>query len=123
MADDTDIESALDALYDRIDDRLLAGDFVTVDREIASVDVAATDLTMLLGWLTITYAARERLPARGRFAVSVFGRAEREQGTDKAVELLRGLVDPVDPSRMAIDAPPQETSLQHLRWALVSRRG
>jgi hypothetical protein len=92
-------ESHLDSLYDRIDDALNAGEFAAVDREMAAVDVETTDLTTLLGWLTITYSAKEYLPSRAPFAVRVFTRAEREQGAAAAVELLRGLMG---------DEPPVE---------------
>jgi hypothetical protein len=107
-APDLSIEDALDALYDRVDGALLAGNFAAVDRELAAVDVGTTELTLLLGWLTITYAARERLPLRARFAVRVFLRAEREQGTDAAVELLRGLVDEKPPPLLRLPLAPEE---------------
>lgn len=119
------MDQKLDELYDRIDDALLAGDFDSVDREIAAADVARTDLTMLLGLLTISHAAREHLPSRERFAVKVFLRAEREQGTNAAVELLRGLVDerPVSLVPMPLLPPEEPMNERAFKWTLAARHG
>lgn len=86
-------DRALDDLYDRIDDALCAGDFASVDRELAAVDVEKTDVTMLLGWLTITYAAKDKLPSFTGMARRVFERLEHERGTEETLALTRGLVD------------------------------
>jgi hypothetical protein len=86
------MEDLLFALYVRIDDLLLAGDFATVDRDIAAVDVEEAPLVLLLGWLSITAAAADRLAERAAFARKVATRVNRDETAERAAELLRGLV-------------------------------
>jgi hypothetical protein len=57
----------LDRLYDRIDNDLLAGQFDKVDGLLQDLDPSSMSLTHALGWLTITYAAKDKLPHRARF--------------------------------------------------------
>lgn len=112
------IEEKLDALYDRVDDLLLASDFATIDKELAAAD-PEIDLTVALGLLTITYAAKEHLPARAMFASAVFARAEKENGTEEALRMTRGLVDDVRPPALATHLP--EPSPEITLWAIAGR--
>lgn len=86
------MEDVILDLYVRIDDLLLAGDFAAVDRDIAAVDVEATPLILLFGWLSITAAASDRLAERAAFARKVATRVNRDEPAERAAELLRGLV-------------------------------
>lgn len=62
---DNDIAD-LDAIFDRTDDLLLAGDFEAVD-EMFSVDVSTKGSEWLLTLLTATLAAKDKLPSREEF--------------------------------------------------------
>jgi len=88
------IDAVLDSLYDDIDDALLAGRFDEVDEKIRGLDVAALPVEVLLGWLTITHPAAEKLPALAGFTIAVVRRLTKESGIDGARELLQGLVEP-----------------------------
>lgn len=118
MTDPEEEETALYALYDEIDDALTAGDFAGVDAKIAKVDVAATSVTMLLGWLTITYAAAEHLPARAGLAIATTRRLCREEGEGRARELLRGLVP--DACIPVLDIPLASEHPNPLRRAMTT---
>lgn len=84
--DDLDI----DELYRRIDNKLLSGDFLGIDNEIALIDVEHTSTIMLIGWLSITLAAKEKLTKRNLFVNSV--RQKLEKTDPKRVDaLLSGL--------------------------------
>lgn len=84
------VDNALDVLYDRVDDLLLEGAFNTCNALLACVDVERSDETLLLGILTITHAARERLPRRAEFFRQVRGRILRTS-PNEAEGLLQGL--------------------------------
>ena len=113
----TDPEDALlDALHDEIGDALAAGDFAGVDAKITKVDVAATSITTLLGWLSITSAAAEHLPARAGLAIATIRRLCREEGEDRARELLRGLA-PMRASPLASEHPnPLRRAMTTAEW-------
>lgn len=111
-----DIDAILDSLYDDVDEALLAGRFAEVDEKIRALDVAALPVEMLLGWLTITHAAAERLPARGGFAVAVARRLEAEDGIDGARDLLRGLIPEACIPVMRIDWPNPPPDSNALPW-------
>lgn len=84
-------EDALLTVYTRVDAQLSAGLFADVGRDLATVNVPATPIVMLLAWLAITFAAKERLPGRAAFVSAVKTRVEREE-PERAQELLRGLL-------------------------------
>ncbi len=86
------MEDELDSLFSRIDSLLTAGDFAAVDREVAAVDVEAAALALLLGWLSITSAAKYKLTERAALVAKVIARVNRDEPTEMAAALLRGLV-------------------------------
>ena len=86
------MEDAILDLYVRIDDLSLAGDLAAVDHDVASVDVEAAPLVLLLAWLSITAAAADRLAERASFARKVATRVNRDEPAERAADLLRGLV-------------------------------
>src|SRR3990172_8235788 len=65
------IDSALDVLYDRVDDLLKARQFSTVDDLLRQADVGSISVDVLLGLLTATLPARSRLAARSKFFADV----------------------------------------------------
>lgn len=84
-----DTESGLDAIFDAVDTALLAGRFRECNRALASVNVDEWPTDLLVGLLSITLAASDKLSARAAF----FERARRalkERGEDTA-DLLVGL--------------------------------
>lgn len=100
------IEDELLALYVEVNDLFTAGDFLTVDAKMAAVDVEQTPLAVLLGWLSATLPAHEKLPSRAAFAAAVSRKAERDRGAVEAAELMRGLVPrPMSLEELALKDP------------------
>ena len=66
-------DSALDLIYSHIDEMLLAGNFTEVDNRLVSAKCNVYSVDVLLALLTITYAAKRRLPHRQEF----YARVER----------------------------------------------
>lgn len=64
-------DTALDLVYDQIDERLLAGRFTEVDQLLATVSVADLSLDLLLALLTATLPARNQLANRARFFAAI----------------------------------------------------
>jgi hypothetical protein len=85
-----DFDSAIDELYSRIDKKLSSGDFSGVDSELNMVDIENTDTIMLLGWLSITLAAKEHLMRRDKFVADVRNKLERTD-LNRVNALLQGL--------------------------------
>ena len=83
------IDSALDALYDRVDDLLKTGEFEALNDMLQDARVGSLSTDVLLGVLTATLPARSKLPARAKFfhdaGAAIRGRGEWENG------LLAGL--------------------------------
>lgn len=59
-----DIDNALDVLFDKVDDLLLAGSFEECNRLLPLIDVGRLDTHLLVSVLSITKAASGLLPAR-----------------------------------------------------------
>jgi hypothetical protein len=66
-------DSALDLVYDAIDDLLRRGDYPRLDHVLTEVPVADYSVDLLLGILTATLPGKSRLPSRSGF----FGEVER----------------------------------------------
>ena len=58
------IDPAINLLFDKIDDLLCAGEFATVDQIIQVIDLTRLDSNLLVGLLSITYAASDKLKKR-----------------------------------------------------------
>jgi hypothetical protein len=67
------IDAKLDIIYNVIDNLLLKGRFDLVDLQLRRMDVENANTDILLGYLTITFAAKSKLPSRPAF----FERAEQ----------------------------------------------
>jgi hypothetical protein len=89
-----DIQGATDRIFDYID-RLLCGgseDSIPVcDEILRRVEVARLPTTLMRSFLTITAAAKDRLPARQAFFTIVEQEMIRQKGAEKAKRLLCNL--------------------------------
>ena len=65
--EDTD----LDVIFDHIDDLLIAGEFARVECVLALVDVTRLSTDAMVGFLSITLAAKSKLPYRRAFVAMV----------------------------------------------------
>lgn len=90
LTDDYSDDAEFDVLYSRIDAKLTAGDFAGVDNELMTVDVEHTRTAMLIGWLTITAAAREVLGMRATLVSRIRDHLERTE-PGRVDALLMGL--------------------------------
>jgi hypothetical protein len=79
-------DSALDIVFDQIDEMLLAGEFQRVDRLLAETSPETFSADLLVGILTATLPARKHLANRSAFFTSV-QRALRNRG-----QLVDGLL-------------------------------
>lgn len=84
------VDAALDHLFEWVDDELQAGMFQTVDDLLFAVQPDRCGTTLLLGILTITGAAREKLPSRARFYESV-SNVLHQRHPGRVERLLHGL--------------------------------
>lgn len=90
FVDQDDNESAIDLLFERIDDHLDAGEFGTVDGLLRTIDLSRLNITLITGVLSITTAARSALPERAAFVTRAENRL-RELAPDRLERLMRGL--------------------------------
>ena len=84
------VSVALDILYDNIDDMLLAGKFQQIDSYLTEIHIPGLSKHILLGILTITFAAKTRLLAREAFFFKVKDELTKRNETNVG-ELLQGL--------------------------------
>ncbi len=80
----------LDAMYKEIDDLLIDGKYAAVDEILRQVHVDAQSLTMLLGYLTITFMFKDSLSERQPLLEKIRHKAEVEAPA-RAERLLAGL--------------------------------
>ena len=77
-------DTALDIIYDQVDEMLLAGRFEDVNRCLRDVKTDSYSVHVLLALLTITLAAKRKLPDRAGFYVraadTLSMRGELEEG-------------------------------------------
>jgi hypothetical protein len=90
--DKTNPHRALVGLYGRVDRLLRASRFLECNQLLLVADPRQFSLDVALGFLTITYAARSRLPARPHYLAALRLRLQSElRGPDEIEELLFGL--------------------------------
>lgn len=53
-----------DEIYDWVDDRFRAGEFDAVNERLVALDHTRMDISELITWLTVTFPAKSKLPAR-----------------------------------------------------------
>jgi hypothetical protein len=79
LADQGNVDSALDHIFDQADSLLLAGEFTALNEVIAGLDAERLSIDVLLAVLTISLPAKSKLPARSGFYCAV-ERLLRERG-------------------------------------------
>lgn len=84
-------EALLDFIYDRLDNLLLAGDFDTCDAILTEVNVARLDSVGMIGFLTITLPARQRLDAREGLVTRIRDALLQKRPGHEVDGLLQGL--------------------------------
>jgi hypothetical protein len=81
-------EGGLDVLYEEIDGMLRSGDFPRVGEILGQVGLDLP-VVYLLGFISITRTAREKLPGWGAFYARVKAHLQATE-PDRWVDLLRG---------------------------------
>ena len=82
---------AIDAIFQQFNALLLAGNFDLCDKILAKVDLERVPPLLLASFLTITAAAKDKLPYRATFYREARRRVEAQRGSDGADRLLSGL--------------------------------
>jgi hypothetical protein len=85
-----DVEARVLNIYEQVDDLLRAGEFALVDSLLRGVDIDKAPAEILLAYLTITSAARDRLEARSGFFRLVRFQLKQTH-PDSWEELLEGM--------------------------------
>ena len=88
--DDDAIDDAVDVVYQSIDRMLCDGKMKEVDARLETIDPSALNVMLCLAWLSITFPARQLLPARAPFAARVRKHLEKVEPL-RVEELLHGL--------------------------------
>lgn len=88
LAELNDLEGATDKVFRFIDNLLLGGDFHTCNEILRQADVKQLPSSLLRSFLTITAAAKDKLPARADFYQEAFAEMVRLKGEEKAHRLL-----------------------------------
>ena len=83
-------EDVLDAIYNDVDELLLAENFSEVDQVLDSLSLAEMSVVHILAYLSITSQAKECLKARSKFAARVRDHLTKLEPT-RVNELLSGL--------------------------------
>jgi hypothetical protein len=91
LCEEQKIDQALDEVFERIDGLLSASRFEECDRLLDQVDVNRLNSHLLVGFLTITAAARHKLTARERLYTRVAQALRRLKGEQYAAQLLSRL--------------------------------
>jgi len=85
------IDDQIDEIFDKVDDLFLAGKFAEADALLPGVDPAALDASLIVAWLTITMAARDKLKNRGDLVKRARAHFEKIEPADRVDNLFRGL--------------------------------
>ena len=91
LAQQDDLQGATDRIFETIDRLLLFQAFDACDDVLRRVDISRLPAALMRSLLTITYAARDRLPARKLFYDRVRSEIIRLKGEEKADRLLANL--------------------------------
>lgn len=86
-----DLQAATDKIFDTVDRLLLEGAFPVCDEILRRVDVQRLPTALMRSFLTITAAAKDKLPARKAFYNQVLAEMIRLKGNEKAQRLLEHL--------------------------------
>ena len=80
-------DSALDMIFDQVDDLQRSGEFTVVDKLLRYINIDDTPRDLLIGYLTITLCAKHKLEFRSEFFDNV-ERSFNEKGINE-----KGLLD------------------------------
>jgi hypothetical protein len=83
-----DFQEATDEIFQTIDRLLLDGAFTVCNEMLRRADIRKLPLPLMRSFLTITAAAKDKLPARKSFYSQVLSEMRRLKGEDKAQRLL-----------------------------------
>jgi hypothetical protein len=83
-----DLQAATDRIFDTMDRLLLRGAFTACNEILRRVDLHRLPTALMRSFLTITAAAKDRLPARKLFYKAVLAEMTRLKGDEKANRLL-----------------------------------
>lgn len=83
-----DIESATDRIFDHIDKLLCEGAFVVCDEILRRVDVEKLPTPLMRSFLTITAAAKNKLPSRKALHQEIEHKMVRSKGDEKTKRLI-----------------------------------
>lgn len=85
------VRHAIDVLFERMDDLFLEGKFQEADRILSSVDVEKLDENLMVGFLTITFAAKEHLNNRDALYQHIEDKLRQTLTPGELSSLLQGL--------------------------------
>lgn len=83
--------AGIDYIFSSLNEMLATGDAEMCDSILASVDINRLKTDLLLSFLTITFAGRERLPSRRRYYAKARRQIARDVGWCEARRLLSAL--------------------------------
>lgn len=83
------IDKGIDILFDEIDDLLCAGEFDTCNDTLKLFDLEKLDSNLLVGLLSITYAAKDKLPYRSEMVEKIRSRLKL-LAPGRVEKLMRG---------------------------------
>lgn len=82
------IDRAIDVTFERIDALLCEGKFSACDQLLDRVDTERLDSNLMVAFLSITAAARDKLPARARLRTQVASAVRRLKGEAYEARLM-----------------------------------
>lgn len=91
LADCGELQDATDKIFETVDQCLLNEQFNYCNKLLSRIDPRRLPTALMRSFLTITAAAKDKLPARGPFYEQVFQEVSRLQGIEKARRILAPL--------------------------------
>lgn len=89
VASDRD-EEAGTFIYQKINAMLCNGKFEEIDKILKSVEILALSMLIMSSFLSVTFAAKDKLPSRSLLHDKIYARMIELKGREKADSLLRG---------------------------------
>jgi hypothetical protein len=89
--DQVSVHKALDYIYDRIDSMMMRREFSKISEELKQVKPERFNIETLLGFLTITLVAKDKIQSRSSLFSSVKSYLTRINDEQFAADVLQGL--------------------------------
>jgi len=89
VADNT-VDKQIDSIFNLIDNLLLQSKFSTVNDILEALDIYDQPIVIVVSYLSICYAAKDKLPYYEHFLRSARNYFTRERGDDEGYELTKG---------------------------------